>query len=1131
MPVIPAAQLAYLRDQHPQTARVEWYLAIAPYGNPIFTANVNDPGGTLGRGSRVIPYDAGPAWASVTAGMTLWIGSIGTTNSYDIGKVRVKAINAGTITVSENSEIAWVDNLVLTCPGAYGFRELWAKYPLLVEAGGVVNFLMDYDEDFTAPADTVIPPKANAGPPAVGWIDPITGFCDLSFTGDRSYSTEIGAVVTYAWDFADGVWQGGPGVNADGTCANPNVVRWITPGFRYVSLTVTDDTAQNRTGIVYVPVWIFQEGVEEPFTKVEVVSQDGDIENGWNASFRVFQTNTIDEDIIYNWPDGALVVLCTRTWFGDTETGVGGWCMAGNKHYRDNIRFVGWLLGETLKFDPDIGVVEFKATAHDGILRLIPGWPFTIESEAAPTEWYQVADLNVDRALHFLFEKYSTVNQVCHVERVGEGAARLVNIQRYAGQSIYDQAQEDLLGDAKCRIISDRQGIFYATRDPQYLSAANRLGVVIACHIEQVEGDWMGTIDHDRKHQPQVGMTRLGGFANTTPLLSRAPGAAPLQNADEKRIDGCILLNQAEANLWSGLSLTYANNLYPDVPVYLTGYWPVFDPAYQEYVQLTADDPLDRDDWVADTFVVRRVEFSDDPSLSTCITSLILEKATDMLIGETVTVPSEPSPASPLPPPAPLVPPTLPPPGPMKAAVAWTWNQIGYTNDILRHHVDSAATVGTGVLELFDTTVDFVALGIAPGDTVENMSSGAYEHTTVDIVVSANHLTLIADINLVVTNKYHICGTQWTDVTPTLTGAEYIIHVFYARFGSNVSLWCLTDQNVLYAPDAFAPTWSTKLTLATVRAHDADLVNAEFRGIAGPFGNPAFCIVSLGACVANSGYGCVYTTNTGGAWGYSAMPMVWRCDTAPVHGIFVHPISGQVYTVRRADVPAIGNRARMLVSADGAAFAWTIGDMATSVWNAKRYDIHQPYLGGDIQAAITVNVADDDSPKHSPAGAAWTTHVAAGYQESDGGGTAGFVGWYGNAGDLATMWMETAGPNHRVLLRSQDAGANWAEIGDSSPLFDNSGATFVAIPTQVWYADVDVLLWVGLYPSTVPQHRCRIRYTDVSGGLGGIVWFNKMGDWYVAIGAWSGAGTIAGGSTIEYGNAGCVALPRVGINA
>ena len=170
MPVIPANQLTTLRDQHPHTARVEWFLAIAPYGDACFTAQVND--GAIVRGAMTIAYDNDAGEGNVSAGMTLWVGSAA--GLYDVGRVRIKAINAAgnVLTVAENSEIEWADDLHLTCPGAYGFRELWGKYPLMTEAGGVVDFLMDFDEDFAAPADTVIPPKANAGPPAVAWMAP-----------------------------------------------------------------------------------------------------------------------------------------------------------------------------------------------------------------------------------------------------------------------------------------------------------------------------------------------------------------------------------------------------------------------------------------------------------------------------------------------------------------------------------------------------------------------------------------------------------------------------------------------------------------------------------------------------------------------------------------------------------------------------------------------------------------------------------------------------------------------------------------------------------------------------------------------------------------------------------------------
>ena len=400
MPVIPANQLTTLRDQHPSTARVEWFLAVAPYGNAIFHAR--SVGGA--RSDREIHFAAitqGDV-TSVEAGMTLWVDDVAH-DAYGLGRVRVRgliihydsgsteftrgemltgAISTDTgivvswtltggawadgdaagdvyvtnvdgdfqvenldgdvgganmagataaidsMQVAENDEIEWADDAYLTLPGAYGFRELWGKYPRLTE--GPVNFLMDYDDDFSSPQDTTLPPKANAGPPAVGWLDG-AGIADISFTGDASYPAEVGgAIAGWDWDFADGVVVDGPGANAAGTCAIPNVVRFNAPGFRYVSLTVTDNSVPARQATVYVPVWIFDEGTEDPFKLAEILSQDGDTDNGWRLRARVFQTSTAAEEVIYDWPDGAMVVLFTRTWYGDAETGVGGWCMAGD---------------------------------------------------------------------------------------------------------------------------------------------------------------------------------------------------------------------------------------------------------------------------------------------------------------------------------------------------------------------------------------------------------------------------------------------------------------------------------------------------------------------------------------------------------------------------------------------------------------------------------------------------------------------------------------------------------------------------------------------------------------------------------------------------------------------------------
>lgn len=660
MPELTPVELAYLRDQRPYTARIDWYLAVAPYGGPCFTARVNG----VPANNRTIVYDGGTATivpADEYGGLTLWVGS--TPRGNDLGMVRVRTITdpgggavppaAGTIIVAENDDIDWDDNLYLTCPGAYGFRELWSTFPRYTEAGGIVTFYEDYDETYNDPVDDVLPPKANAGPPMMAYINPITGHADVDFVGDRSFTNEIGAtIVAYTWDFADGVVVAG-GANLMGTCAAPNTVRWTTPGFRYVSLTVTDDTAQARTGIVYVPVWVF-DADNYPYTNFEILSHSAAPNH--RMTFRVYCTDPAYgayglecswEDVIYNFPDGALIVVSADTIYGDTDISVGGFCD------RENIRYVGWLIQESLVFDAEGGYVEFEVYSSDGIMAQLPGYATTYRDDDTPSTWYEINDLNLDRALHALLERRSTVNQVCHVEPVGDGAGRPIKTQPFPKANLYSQCTEHLLKDAMCSLLADRQGILRVTRDPQMMTVAQRNTVDVVCEL--VQSDTLNDITEAKAKRPSLGFVRLGGVAYETALLSIAPGVASRQQENEYRSEGYLVQNQAELNLWSGCTLTKANNEYPQIPIELVGYWPVFDPAFQEYVQLTLVDPLNRNVLEGVRAIVREVSWEDLFGEGTSRTSLVVELENDILYGETQVIPEAP-------PPAPVI--YNPPPGP-----------------------------------------------------------------------------------------------------------------------------------------------------------------------------------------------------------------------------------------------------------------------------------------------------------------------------------------------------------------------------------------------------------------------------------------------------------------------------------
>ena len=98
-------QLAILR-QRPQQTKLNLSIFQPQI---IFQAQINDSG--IARGARVINYDTVSlgSYTSIQPEATMWIGT--TPGAMDIGKIRVRFADAITITVSENSNIDWQNNL------------------------------------------------------------------------------------------------------------------------------------------------------------------------------------------------------------------------------------------------------------------------------------------------------------------------------------------------------------------------------------------------------------------------------------------------------------------------------------------------------------------------------------------------------------------------------------------------------------------------------------------------------------------------------------------------------------------------------------------------------------------------------------------------------------------------------------------------------------------------------------------------------------------------------------------------------------------------------------------------------------------------------------------------------------
>jgi len=1091
MTALTALDLHNLRNRPHE---VEWWLAVAPYGEPVFTARVNDP--AIDRGAMTIPFDGGVGtWSDVKPGMTLWVGHTGSVSGLlEVGTVRIRAMTTGSFLVAENDDILWEDNLVLTVPGEAGFRELWGVYPRLVE-GAPVTFYKDYDRAYVNEG-THLPPKANAGPPCVAWLGTTGAF--VKWIGEDSWaSEEATAIADQLWTFPDAT-PSSSGVL--GTRAAPVECRWTTTGFRYVELRVVDGLG--TTGTVHVPTWIFG-GTTQPFYRLEITSFQGDVDSGWKVGLKVFEANEDD------FPDQSLVVLGATVRYGNTTTNVGGF------PHRENVVFMGWLDRETLSFDATTETVEFEAVSSDEVMGHLPSFAFSLEQATAPTLWTEINTLSVDRAMHHLLEFHSTVNQVLHVNRVGEVPHRLVpSPQVFSKGSIWKQLTNDLLDDAACQAMSDKQGILWERLNPQMLEAgADRNAVVVTCGLEA--RDFQDTSSISKPHPPSVGYVQGGGFYLTTPYLSQAPGAAPLQNFGEDKLGELIVRDQTELNLWTGLRLAEANNPFANVDRELVGFWTGLDPAWGEWIQITDTDPFERIEWNSRRFVLSSMGFRTTAASKAVTTEVGLSMESWGPPGETVPVPPPPTPDEPYAPPHPLTPPIEPLAGDVRRAIVWTQNELAYTDDMLRHYVKAVATAGTVGVTLADLLADYGASGVEAGDTVYNPGTGTY--TTVVSVDSDQQITMAADIGLTDGKPYFITGIQWSDILGSIPGADILIQFRHIQTGATtVGGWMLTNNGVYYAANVLtaAPSWSLRLELTTVQAHDPNLVDAEFRGIAVHSMKPGFAIVLFSHGTHNSGFGAVYTNDYGGLWSYSTFPGApgTTVSERPFFNIDIDQNSGLIGTVGRWS--SIAHRAYLYISGNGGAtFSRTNGEMADWVWADTRYGC---ILRTTIQAALRVNVGVFDPVQSSGnQGASWSLITPAGYEDD----IRGINGFFDDATDI-TICLEKTASTHTIALRSVDGGGGWNEIGDGNIHFGarpGGWSTTTAAAPVVWFADRNELGWVASIAAST--NKTRILYSDD----GGVLWCGMMGNWYAIFATFTGASGTSGAT----GNSDIDFLPRV----
>lgn len=573
------------------------------------------------------PYSGVGAFGDVLEDLTVIVYSGNTTT--EKGRLRV-ASGAASSTVLQVSEFA-KGVIDLADNDRFDVVKEWRVWDRLVEAAAALrkDSRLTYTDQGSNPG-----PVVASGGPIVGFISGST--LSANFYGSNSYvvDPDSAGTVTHAWSFGDGT-------PSSSTAANPAGVTFPA-GFRWITHTVTD-SGNSKSTTQRVPVWAHERtGANAPLS---VQMESRSYQNGyWTARFRLPKES---QSSVTTLPDGALIVYWEEEYYGTTQASYGL-----NVSDRSHIKFVGYLLRDTLTIDADRNEVVFEAVGPLGILEQTPALPQLILSKTAPANWQQVKSLTVNRILWYLLHWGATAD-VAHDFIWFSGTdlsyARIAidNIDSIAGQL------RDVAASINVLLTCDRLGRLLLIRDPNYMNSSDRSARTTVYNLTTAD---VRNLDVTREHRGSYKFVRGEGIiaGSTTaalkPVFSNAPGNAPAPFAvGTETLSKQIVASQTELNNRTGWHFARVNALRNGLFVprgaraLFRGAYDWLEPAYLEWLTLTLASTTNKRGVSYSTstrWVAESMDVSYDPELGLKEVSAVISHETDGAAGATYTPPA-----------------------------------------------------------------------------------------------------------------------------------------------------------------------------------------------------------------------------------------------------------------------------------------------------------------------------------------------------------------------------------------------------------------------------------------------------------------------------------------------------------
>jgi len=609
---ITSAELSLLR-QRPHSTKL-WLSIYAP--RTVMACQVND--GDIEHEEREIIYNnvTDGLWSHINSGMTMAVGS--TAGGSDKGRIRVRSATSTVITVAENSHIDWADDLYLT---VVNFYEVWSIFPFYTLDGDNVIWYKDYDIEYST-QNSDLGSIVNVGPHRALFVD------------ENSYFSATGTVdvkdraLTYSWFFEGGTPTGS-------AAETPGNILYDTPG-HYTASLITTVTGTSITDTTYRHVSVYDrpgEGDNTPTLQWDMDSLSGGRdEGGHSVKIKVYQ----DMSSIV---DGALVVLFADDIYGSTAQSIGG-----NSQHNEKIVFTGYILDDTIEYDYVQSTVEFEVGSVVDVMKSEEGSIVSLDSNASPSDWYEIEDLSVERFFYHYLRWHSTVLLTTDFQYLNVDSA--FQYQDTAPDSLYGVINTFIESSLLGKVVADRQGKLWAEIEPSAVDGVT--GSMPYSGMTILRQDWVGEPGIEERTVEPLSYIEMGGVAwssivtgTWSAFLSGAPGTVHGYQGVVEDHQGLILTNQSVLNTLTGNVFAYKNAKYPNMSFQMSGNYRNFDIAPLELQKLTVfQEDTQRDiEFIDKVFYITGMSWNYAPDSEILNPAITMHEITQGFDGVTVDIP------------------------------------------------------------------------------------------------------------------------------------------------------------------------------------------------------------------------------------------------------------------------------------------------------------------------------------------------------------------------------------------------------------------------------------------------------------------------------------------------------------